>query len=514
MHENIIEVITKLLQSVDVPPDMVSYGESRTADVKLTFSVNWFFEVNVKDTLLNSVMSSDTVLSEDALNDVQKANTDALLKDANLKRPFCTGLENKSAAELFKICNKINRISARHAKGDCTCPSCKGTKKISCPNCSGYGMILCPSCQGREGGCTRCNKTGYISCPTCNNLQKIVCQNCKGKGRVLVDRMVCLLARNFPVIDVEVQNMENVFAIPNCHVDYACYFELLKKLPFKLIDAEFKESGVFLITYVAECRMDYVTFDISKVSKSFSFYTCGDNFTPLNIPPVLESIYSDLKMQLSDAAIGNTLTDMDTKIELFKTLCQNRFFYGLLCSFEFYFDLVTRRLQNEVVKTDNYTSKIFTMREKLQSLMAYRKEQLADELSKKLLMSTNNLMKENFSKDICLSLVEYISNLKFREHSGRHYWDMVTSFIWVITFMLNFFIHSPVNLVACILFGIVASFLVAYFGTKTLKFYEVMLASKTFEHITKFIDFNYDLSRSIALLSGTLIIEIITFFVT
>ncbi|MDY6466760.1 MAG: hypothetical protein SPK65_09210, partial [Succinivibrio dextrinosolvens] len=82
------------------------------------------------------------------------------------------------------------------------------------------------------------------------------------------------------------------------------------------------------------------------------------------------------------------------------------------------------------------------------------------------------------------------------------------------TFMLNFFIHSPVNLVACILFGIVASFLVAYFGTKTLKFYEVMLASKTFEHITKFIDFNYDLSRSIALLSGTLIIEIITFFVT
>jgi hypothetical protein len=154
------------------------------------------------------------------------------------------------------------------------------------------------------------------------------------------------------------------------------------------------------------------------------------------------------------------------------------------------------------------------MREKLLSLMAYRKEQLADELSKKLLMSTNNLMKENFSKDICLSLVEYISNLKFREHHGRHYWDMATSFIWVITFMLNFFIHSPVNLIACILFGLVASFLVAYFGTKTLKFYEVMLASKTFENISKFIDFNYDLSRAIALLSGTLIIEIITFVVS
>ena len=139
---------------------------------------------------------------------------------------------------------------------------------------------------------------------------------------------------------------------------------------------------------------------------------------------------------------------------------------------------------------------------------------LADELSKKLLMSTNNLMKENFSKDICLSLVEYISNLKFREHSGRHYWDMTTTFIWAITFMLNFFIHSPVNLVACVLFSLVASFLVAYFGTKTLKFYEVMLASKTFENISKFIDFNYDLSRALAMMSGTLIIEIITYIVT
>ena len=67
MHDNITEVITKLLQSVDVPPDKVSYGESRTVDVKLTFSVNWFFEVNCKDTVLNSVMSSDTILDEDAL---------------------------------------------------------------------------------------------------------------------------------------------------------------------------------------------------------------------------------------------------------------------------------------------------------------------------------------------------------------------------------------------------------------------------------------------------------------
>ncbi len=514
MHENIIEVVSKLLQSVDIPPDNVTYGEIHSADVKLTFSVNWFFEVNSKDTIINSVMSSDTILEDSALKEFEKSNTEALLKDTTLKRPFCTGLENKSAADIFKICNKVNRISARHAKGNCTCPKCKGTKKVNCPNCSGYGMILCPSCQGSERGCSRCNHTGYVVCPTCNNLQKIVCQNCKGKGRILVDRMVSLLARNFPVIDLEVKNMDNVFSVPNCHIDYSCYYEILKKLPFTIYDAEFKESGVFLLTYVAECRMDYVNFELSGIPKSFTFFACGDDLTALNIPPVLESLYYPLKVQLSDAAIGNTLTDVETKIEIFKELCQNRFFFGLLCSYEFYFDLVTKKLQNEVVKTDNYTSKIFTMREKLQSLLAYRKEKLAEELSKKLLMSTNNLMKDNFAKEICLSLVEYISNLKYREHSGKHYWDMATSFIWVITFMLNFFIHNPVNLIACILFCFVSSFFVAYFGTKTLKFYEVILASKTFENITKFIDFNYDLTRAIAMLSGTLLIEIITYIAT
>lgn len=509
MSDSIKSTLTKLLQGVDISPDKLVYSNVKTADVMMTFTVNWFFKVSSEDTVLRSVGTTDTIVDEDALKEFYRFNISSLTEDKDAKRPFCTGLENKTPREVFDIGNKVNRISQRHAKGNCKCPDCHGSKKVNCPNCSGYGLILCPSCQGREGGCSRCKKTGYIECPTCHRQQKIPCQKCRGTGHTLVDRQIFLQANSYPFIDVELINKEDCFNVPKPHIDYACYRMLLTSLPFKIFDAEFKEDGVFKLTFKAKTKLEYMHFNIVGISKTFHFFTSGFDHTPLNKPKVLDSVYYMLKTELANAAVGHTLTDMDTKMGLFKTMITNKSFYTLLRNYENVFDSVTHKLQVEVNKTDQYTSKVFSMKARLESIVANRKEQIADLLSKKLLLSTNNMMSDNFSKETCMNLVEYITNLKFRSKKVRTLWDSSTIFIWIVTIVVSLLSLNPFALLSCLVLAFITAFGVSYAGTKNLKFYEVIKISKTFSNISKFIDLNYDSIRSMLMIAGVFIIEFI-----
>lgn len=115
------------------------------------------------------------------------------------------------AREIFKLGNKVNRLSVRKAIGRCSCPECNGTKRTSCPNCSGYGQILCPSCQGAEGGCSRCKRTGYVPCPTCRSEGSIPCQKCRGIGIILVERQVFLTAINNSSIFNQFTKIDDLF---------------------------------------------------------------------------------------------------------------------------------------------------------------------------------------------------------------------------------------------------------------------------------------------------------------
>ena len=67
MHDNITEVITKLLQSVDVPPDKVSYGESfmEVESVKSVAEIN--APVNGKIVAVNEDLdSAPELINQDA----------------------------------------------------------------------------------------------------------------------------------------------------------------------------------------------------------------------------------------------------------------------------------------------------------------------------------------------------------------------------------------------------------------------------------------------------------------
>ena len=90
-----------------------------------------------------------------------------------------------------------------------------------------------------------------------------------------MDRMVSLLAKTFPLIEVHFHDENNLFKTPPVHVDFSCYQNLLSKLPFQLKDAEFKEEGgLYRMEYEAETQVEYVTFRLN--GKLFSFYTCCD----------------------------------------------------------------------------------------------------------------------------------------------------------------------------------------------------------------------------------------------
>ncbi len=508
-----VDKLSRLLTSVDIPPSRLNLGEQQSSTAKIVFSINWFFEVNVKDTVLNSLTQNDNIVDEDALNNFEMSQSTSLSQDNKIKKRFCTGLQSKSAIELFKLANKVNKISARSIKGKCTCSDCRGTKKVNCPNCTGYGLILCPSCQGREGGCSRCRKTGYIECPTCHKMQKVACQRCRGTGRTFVERTICLIAKNFPLIEVEYLETNHLTNIPQCTVDHSCYHDILARLPFKIDDMESKDSGVYKLTYSTETDVDYLPFFITGLNKNFRFFTAGPQSVALNMPPVLDTAYYVLRSQLADAALGNTLTDHEVKIELFKNLCRNPFLYSLLRGYEYDYEGITRKIQGELETTDRYTSKLFTMKEKLASIVANRKEQLAEVLSKKLLASTNNLMRPEFSQELCLAIVEFVSNLKFRGSGGRHYWDMATTTVWTLSFLLNFFAPHPINMVLSFVFVLISFFAVSYYGTKSLRLYEVLKSSHTFTNISKFIDFNYDVVRAMVMFTGVTIIELVIYLV-
>ena len=61
----------------------------------------------------------------------------------------------------------------------------------------------------------------------------------------------------------------------------------------------------------------------------------------------------------------------------------------------------------------------------------------------------------------------------------------------------------------CMIISLVASFLISYFGSKNLRIFEIMLSLKCFKNITKFIDLNYDIMRSLIMMAGVIIIEFV-----
>ena len=187
---------------VGVQPDKVSFTDPLFSEVTFVFLANWYYTVESKDTVIKNVVGTENFVDEEALKEFERFNREVLEKDKTIQKSFSHSLEELSASELFKLGNKINRLSVRKAKGQCTCPDCSGTQKMNCPNCSGFGLIICPSCQSRDGGCARCKKSGYIECPTCRGNKKILCQKCKGKGSIYVERQVYLETHCAPLIKI------------------------------------------------------------------------------------------------------------------------------------------------------------------------------------------------------------------------------------------------------------------------------------------------------------------------
>ncbi|MGN1281165.1 MAG: hypothetical protein ACI4UM_04615, partial [Succinivibrio sp.] len=218
--------VLQMLSQVDIKSDSVAFGDPLYTDLEMVFTASWYFTVVRKDTILRSYTGSD-LLDDDGLRDFDRANTEDLEKDMKTRRVFSHSLESKHPSEIFALANKVNRLSIRRAKAQCMCPDCRGSQKVDCPNCSGYGVILCPSCQGKEGGCSRCKKTGFIDCPTCRKTKKIPCQKCRGNGRVVLERHIYLEARCNPYIKLEYEKVDDCFAIPPpTLIDISCYEKL------------------------------------------------------------------------------------------------------------------------------------------------------------------------------------------------------------------------------------------------------------------------------------------------
>ncbi len=509
MTKDIKVPLKDLFARVGIKPEKVSFTDPLFSDVTFVFSAKWFYTVESKDSVIKNIVGLENVVDEDALKEFESFNRNVLQKDKGIQRNFNSSLEDLSPSELFKLGNKINRLSVRKAKGQCTCSDCAGSRRMNCPNCSGFGKIICPSCQGREGGCTRCKKTGYIECPTCHGLKKIPCQKCRGKGSVYVERQVFLETHCVPFIKIEFDNAEDCFKVPPPSViDSSCYQKLLDTLDFKLADADILEDFKFSMTYKCESSIGYLKFCLNGINKIFEYWATSQG-VPLINPPVLDYVYSSVRSDLIDASAGRSLVSPDAKILVLKNLKKEPFFFSLLKSFEFDFNLVTRRLKNKAVETDAYTSKVFSMKAKLESIVASRKEELTKVLSKKLIKETLHLMSESFAKDFCMGLVEFFATLKFRRRFVTVCWNFGTLFVWGITLLLTSFIGSSGMMFICLILSLLASALISYFGSKNLRIFELLLSLKCFKNISKFLDINYDIIRSLIMIAGVFIIEFV-----
>lgn len=118
-------------------------------------------------------------------------------------------------------------------------------------------------------------------------------------------------------------------------------------------------------------------------------------------------------------------------------------------------------------------------------------------------------MSESFAKDCCMALVEFFANLKYRRKFVTMCWNFGTLFVWGLTLLLTSFIGSSGMMFICMIISLVASSLISYFGSKNLRIFEIMLSLKCFKNITKFIDLNYDIMRSLIMIAGVFIIEFV-----
>ena len=142
------------------------------------------------------------------------------------------------------------------------------------------------------------------------------------------------------------------------------------------------------------------------------------------------------------------------------------------------------------------------------AIVAVRKEELSRTLQTRLLTSTHGLMSEYFAKDCCMSLVEFMTNLKYRPKSVPRAWNMATLFMWGLTLFISALIPLSGLLFGCFLLSVISCVLVSYFGTKNLLIYEFCFRKRLFYNPLKFLDLNYDAFRSLILLAGVIILEI------
>lgn len=513
---DIVPRVRKLLTSVDIDDDRIVFGNTVSANVKLKFSILWGFLPFSKDTVCkkssvtNPDGSEEVILSDEQLREFEKEHRKALTEGVEIKKPFCHSLEEMSPKDIFALGNQVNRISTRTAKGRCACPDCHGTKKVNCPTCSGYGVILCPSCQGREGGCQRCNHTGFIDCQACHKEKKIPCKKCKTTGIVTIERRVGLLAKSYPDLTFEFENPEQCFDIPNIKIQRDCYDDILSEVEFRLVSAEFTENNGFKLEYSGYTNVHYVNFCIAGQDTNYNYMVCGEKFRPMAIPPLLDDIYSTIRNRLKEVAInGGGSLSMDSKIYLFKRLSQDRFLHALLKSFENNFDTVTRRLRLEAASNSAYITKRFSLRSKLESIVAVRKDEVADTMATNLISSTRFLMSHEFAKELSMAIIEFIYSLKYRSKQVSRAWDFATLSMWFVTLLVMYFAINPATMITCVVIGFVTCVANSFFGTKVLKLYDTIKYSRTLVNISRFIDFNYDIMRALVLLAGVVIIEFV-----
>ncbi|MGN1281486.1 MAG: hypothetical protein ACI4UM_06240, partial [Succinivibrio sp.] len=271
---------------------------------------------------------------------------------------------------------------------------------------------------------------------------------------------------------------------------------------------DFKEDGYYLMTFKAESQIAFIKFCITGESKLYDFWCTMPACTPLVHPCILDDLYMPIRRDLLAGAIGKGGIKNEQKLELCKELKANRFFNSIIKGYENDFDFVTRRLQSHASQTDAYTSKVFTIKDRLESILASRKEELSDILSNKLRALTGCLISKNFSKECSLALVEFISTLKYRRRSVGILWNTATLLMWAFTMLLCFLVPTGGVMSICIIISLTLSFVISYFGTKSLMIFEYILKNFCFRNITKFIDLNYDAIRSVIMIVGVLVIEI------
>ena len=506
--------IKSLLSTADILPTNISFDTAQQCKATFLLTQLWTFTPEVKDTIEHAITAQVTVLSEAELNDFKLKNLESLEKATMVSKPFCNALEKMTPKEIFAMGNKINRLSSRHARGLCVCPDCKGNEKVNCPNCAGFGVILCPSCQGKEGGCYRCNKTGYITCESCKGQKKVPCLRCNSKGKVEVDTEVFINASSMANIEIEYENTNDCFKIPPVKVDRACYHDVMESVQFKLANAEYLENGTFAVTLKGETTIDYIKFCISGISRIFNFWTCSEKKTPLFIPKILDIHYSLFKTKLADAAVGSTAGNMNNKVALIQELSNDKLFSTLLASYETDYEAITKNLKSDTTLMETYANKLFTVKSRLESIVAVRKEELSRGLQRKLLGATRGLMSDSFAQDCCMSLVQFMTNLKYRPKLNERLWHIASLVMWGLTIFVVCMLHTKSTVISTLIISLLVCFGVSYLGTKNLYLYETMMRTRFFDRAVKFTDINYDLIRAFILICGVSLIEIGGFYIS